>query len=413
MNETSRIVIVGAGHGGGNMAAALRQAGHGGEIVLIGDEPIVPYHRPPLSKAYMKGSAEIDALKLRPESWYESNGVELRLGQSAERIDPVARQVILSDSSAVAFDILVLATGARARRLAIPGADLNGIHHLRNLNDAARIRDGVRPGRRLAIVGGGYIGLEVAASAIAIGAQVVLLERETRILARVACEPLATFFDGYHRAKGVEIVADARVEGFEGREGHVSGIRLEDGRTIACDAALVGVGAVICDQLARDAGLTCETGGVMVDENARTSADGIYALGDMTWRPMPLYGGRRFRLESVPNAVEQGRRAAADILGKAPPAHEVPWFWSDQYDLKLQIVGVPFDSHRLIVRGSIDDAKFAIFHLSDAGRVLAVEAVNMAPEFIAGRTLVGEARAVAPDLLADTSVPIKQIVAAG
>ena len=413
MNETSRIVIIGAGHGGGNMVAALRQAGHGGEIVLIGDEPIVPYHRPPLSKAYMKGSAAIDSLKLRPESWYESNDVTLRLGTPASRIDVTARQAVLADGSTAAFDILVLATGSRARRLTIPGADLNGIHHLRNLDDAGRIRDAVQPGSRLAIVGGGYIGLEVAASAVALGANVVLIERERRILARVACEPLAAFFDSYHREKGVEILTDAQVEAFEGDDGQVRGIRLGDGSVVACDAVLVGVGATICDQLARDAGLDCDAGGVVVDENARTSIDGIYALGDMTWRPMPLYGGRRFRLESVPNAVEQGRRAAADILGKAPPAHEVPWFWSDQYDLKLQIVGVPFDSHRLIVRGSVADAKFAIFHLSDTDRVLAVEAVNMAQEFLAGRTLVGEARTVAPDLLADTSIPIKQIVADG
>ena len=411
MNETSRIVIIGAGHGGGNMVAALRRAKHAGEIVLIGDEPEVPYHRPPLSKAYMKGTAAFEAMKLRPESWYESNDVELRLGQAASHIDPAARTVTLAGGSPVANDILVLATGSRARRLTIPGADLDGIHHLRDLGDADRLRAAAQPGRRLAIVGGGYIGLEVAASAIALGAQVVLLERESRILARVACEPLAAFFDRYHRAKGVEIVTEAQVAAFEGRDGHVSGIRLGDGSVVACDAALVGVGAELCDQLAREAGLACAAGGVVVNENGRTSADGVYAIGDMTWRPMPLYGGRRFRLESVPNAVEQGRRASADILGVPQPAHEVPWFWSDQYDLKLQIVGVPFDSHRIVCRGAIDEAKFAIFHLSDAGRVLAVEAVNMAPEFMAGRTLVGEARVVAPELLGDTSVPIKEIVA--
>ena len=174
---------------------------------------------------------------------------------------------------------------------------------------------------------------------------------------------------------------------------------------------LVGVGAEISDGLARGAGLTCEAGGVVVDDVARTLQAGIYAIGDMTWRPMPLYGHRMFRLESVPNAAEQARRAAADMLGKAPPAHEVPWFWSDQYDLKLQIAGVPFDSHRLVVRGSIDDAKFAIFHLSDAGRVLAVEAVNMAQAFMGGRTLVGEARVVDDALLADVDVPMKAIVA--
>jgi 3-phenylpropionate/trans-cinnamate dioxygenase ferredoxin reductase subunit len=413
MNENARIVIIGAGHGGGNLTAALRQAGHAGEIVLIGDEAIVPYHRPPLSKAYLKGTATVDTLKLRPEIWYASQGIELRLGHTAVSVDPVARSVTLDDDAVLSYDLLVLATGSRARRLTIPGSDLAGILHLRDLADADRIRESVGPGKRLAIVGGGYIGLEAAASAITLGAQAVLLEREQRILARVACEPLAAFFDRYHRAKGLEIVTGAQVEGFEGRDGHIAGVRLGDGSLVECDAALVGVGAVICDQLARDAGLECVAGGVVVDDNGRTSTSNIYAIGDMTWRPMPLYAGRMFRLESVPNAVEQGRRVAADMLGKPGPAHEVPWFWSDQYDLKLQIVGVPFDSHRLVVRGSLPDAKFAIFHLSDVGRVLAVEAVNMAGEFMAGRTLVGEARVVDPELLADMSVPIKQIVQGG
>lgn len=412
-NLQARIVVVGGGHGGGNLVAALRQGGHEGEIVLISDEPIVPYHRPPLSKAYLKGSAEVDTLKLRPESWYDFNRVTLWLGITATAVDPEAQTVALSDGSALAYDILVLATGARARRLSIPGADLAGIHHLRDIRDADVIREAIGPGRRIAIVGGGYIGLEAAASTIALGGRPVLIEREHRILARVACEPLAAFFDGFHRARGAEIITGVQVESFEGRDGHVEAIRLADGTLVPCDAALVGVGAVICDQLARDAGLVCEAGGVVVDENARTSRPHVYAIGDMTWRPMPLYGGRMFRLESVPNAVEQGRRAAADILGKAPPAHEAPWFWSDQYDLKLQIVGVPFDSHRLVVRGSMEDARFAIFHLSDAGRVLAVEAVNMAQEFLAGRTLVVEGRVVDPALLADMSEPIKQIAQGG
>lgn len=405
----ARVVIVGAGHGGGNMATSLRQAGHEGPITLIGDEPIVPYHRPPLSKAYLKGTMTRDTLKLRPESWYESSGVTLRLGVAARAIDPAARTVTLADGSRLDYDVLVLATGSRARRLAIPGADLSGVHHLRSVTDAEAIRAALGPGKKLAIIGGGYVGLEAAASAIALGAQVTLIEREPRILARVACEPLAAFFDGYHRANGVEIITSALVEAFEGAS-VVSGVRLGDGRAIACDAVLVGVGAALNDGLAREAGLACEDGGVVVDEDARTSAPGIYAIGDMTWRPLPLYGGRMFRLESVPNAAEQAKRAAAAIVGKPAPPHEAPWFWSDQYDLKLQIVGVPFDSHRLVVRGAFDKAKFAIFHLSDTGQVLAVEAVNMAGAFMAGRTLVAEGRVVDPVQLADLDEPMKAIL---
>lgn len=410
-NEQARIVVVGAGHGGGNAAAALRQAGHKGEIVLIGDEPIVPYHRPPLSKGYLKGTAAMESLKLRPDSFYESAGISLRLGQRATAIDGEGRRVMLADGGSERFDLLLLATGSRARRLTIDGADLAGIHYLRSIADADAIRDAVGPGRRLAIIGGGYVGLEAAASALSLGARVVLLERETRILARVACEPLAAFFDSYHRAHGLDIRTEVGVDAFVGQEGHVAGVRLAGGEIVPCDAAIVGVGAEICDELAREAGLICERGGVVVDENARTSVPGVYAIGDMTWRPMPLYGGRMVRLESVPNALEQARRAAADIMGKAPPAHELPWFWSDQYDLKLQIAGVPFDSHRLVIRGSPEDKRFAIFHLAQDSRVLAVEAVNMAPEFMAGRTLVANGRPVDPARLADLSVPIKAIVA--
>jgi len=409
--SNAKIVIVGAGHGGGNAVAALRQMGHAGEIVLIGDEPIVPYHRPPLSKAYLKGTAAMDSLKLRPESFYETAAVTLRLGRRVTSVDPDARSVALDDGTAEPYDILILATGSRARRLAIPGTDLSGIHYLRSIGDADAIRDAVGPGRRLAIVGGGYVGLEAAASALSLGASVTLLEREDRILARVACAPLAAFFDRYHRAKGLEIRTQVQVEAFVGDGARVTGIRLADGEILPCDAAIVGVGAEICDELAREAGLTCERGGVVVDENARTSTPDVYAIGDMTWRPMPLYGGRMFRLESVPNALEQARRAAADIMGKPAPAHEVPWFWSDQYDLKLQIAGVPFDSHRLVIRGSVEEGSFAIFHLAEDGRILAVEAVNRGPDFMAGRTLVGDARVIDPERLTDVSIPLKEMAA--
>ena len=409
MSETARVVIIGAGHGGGNLCAALRQAGHTGPITLIGDEPHLPYHRPPLSKAYLKGEATLESLRLRPAEYFEKSAIELRLGTTATHVDAEARTVTLGDGAVLPFDVLVLATGSRARRLSIPGAELAGILHLRDLADADAIRTAVVPGSTLAIVGGGYIGLEVAASAIALGAKPILLEREDRILARVACEPLAAFFDQYHRAQGVDIRTGVRIAAFDGAD-RVTGIRLEDGSIIPCDAALVGVGAQLCDGLAREAGISCEAGGVVVDENARTSVPGVYAIGDMSWRPMPLYGDRMFRLESVPNAIEQGRRVAADIMGKPQPAHEVPWFWSDQYALKLQIAGVPFDSHRLVVRGSFEEAKFAIWHLSDANRVLAVEAVNMPGEFMAGRTLIGAGRTVDPGLLADMAVSIKDIV---
>lgn len=413
MNEDSRIVIVGAGHGGGNMCAALRQVGHRGEIVLVGDEPRVPYHRPPLSKAYLKGSAAADSLRLRPESWYTGNNIVLRLGETVAAIDRRIQRVVLASGEAIPYDLLVLATGARARRLALPGSDLANIVTLRDLSDAETLRTVVQPGRTLAIVGGGYVGLEAAASVIGMGAHAVLLEREARILQRVACEPLARFFHNYHASKGVRILTAAQVCGFVGEDGRVSGVALANGETIGCDAVLLGVGAEVRDELARAAGLACEPGGVVVDDVGRTSDNRIYAVGDATWRPLPLYESRMARLESVPNATEQAKRAAHDIVGKPQPAHEVPWFWSDQYDVKLQIAGIPFDTRHLVVRGTIDSAKFAIFHLTAENRVQAVEAVNLPQAFMAGRTLIADDRAVDPGQLADPDVPLKELVRRG
>ncbi|MFN3725929.1 MAG: NAD(P)/FAD-dependent oxidoreductase [Allosphingosinicella sp.] len=402
------IVIIGAGHGGGSLAANLRQFGHEGPILLLGDEPVAPYHRPPLSKAYLKGTAARESLLFRPDSFYTDQKIDLALGARAEFVDAAAHEVVLSDGRRLAYDKLVLATGSRARRVDVPGADLSGIYYLRDMADADRIRSELGAGRRLVIIGGGYIGLEAAASAIALGSEAVIVEREDRILARVACAELSAFFDGYHRAKGVEILTGRVVSALEGESGHVRAVLLADGSRIACDAVLVGIGAIACDELAVSAGLVCE-GGVVVDEEARTSDPDIYAIGDMTSRPLPLYGGRRFRLESVPNAVEQARRVAADITGRPQGPHEVPWFWSDQYELKLQIAGVPFDSRHLAVRGSVEDRKFAIFHLSDDNRVLAVEAVGMPAEFMAGRALVACRKAVPPDQITDLTISIKEI----
>lgn len=408
-NSMARIVIVGAGHGGGNMASSLRIAGHKGPILLFGDEPIVPYHRPPLSKAYMKGQATMESLKLRPDLWYETHHIELHLGRAVTSLDRAARTITTEDGISAEYDFLVLATGSRARRLPVPGADFPNVHHLRSIADADAIRDAIGQGRRLVVVGGGYVGLEAAASALALGAQVTLLERESRILARVACEPLAAFFDRVHREQGLEILTEVGVQEFIGTD-KAEGVRLADGRVLECDAILVGVGALICDDLARQAGLVCTEGGVHVDTEARTSDPAIYAIGDMTWRPMPLYGGRMFRLESVPNAAEQAKRVAHDIMGLPQPAHEVPWFWSDQYHLKLQIAGVPFDSEKLVIRGAMEEGKFAIYHLAADDRILAVEAVNMPTEFMSGRKLVEQARIIDPAILGDTTVPIKDIV---
>ncbi len=402
------IVIVGAGHAGGIAAMLLRQYGFGGDIALVGEETIAPYQRPPLSKAFLKGQMAADALKLKPDHYYQDQNIELKLGTPVIGIDRAAKTVAVAGLGNIHYDTLIIATGSRARKLAIPGNDLQGLHELRSVADAEGLKAALGPGRRLAIVGGGYIGLEVAASAIALGAQAVVVEREARVLARVACETLSNFFDAYHRARGVDILVDAQVAGFEGGDGTVDTVVLADGRRIECDAALIGVGAVPCDELARQAGLRCEQG-IVVDDAARTSDPAIFAIGDVTWRPMPLYD-RMFRLESVPNALEQAKQAVNAILDRLPPAPEVPWFWSDQYDLKLQIAGIPFDADRIVVRGSVDAAKFALFHLKGA-TIQAVEAVNAPAEFMAGKQLIGQRKAVDPAKLGDITIPMKEVVA--
>ena len=353
----TKVLIIGAGHAGGTAAALLRQYGHDGPVVLAGEEAAPPYQRPPLSKAWLKGEADLEALLLRPESFYVEQDIDLRTGVTATSIDPAGQTVTFADGTVEAYDALILATGSTARRLAIPGADRPDLLELRTLADAEKLKAALGPGKRLAVVGGGYVGLEAAASARALGAEAVVIERMDRVLARVASHTLSAFFTDYHRKHGVEILTSAEVTAFED-----AGVRLADGRLIEADAVLVGVGALACEGLARAAGLPC-LNGVVVDGEARTSDPAIWAIGDVTYRPVPVHGGAMHRLESVPNALEQAKQAASAIVGRPAPAAEVPWFWSDQYDLKLQIAGLPNDADRQVVRGDVAAGTFAVFHL--------------------------------------------------
>ena len=404
----TKVLIIGAGHAGGTAAALLRQYGYEGAIVLAGQETAPPYQRPPLSKAWLKGEADLEALLLRPESFYVEQDIDLRTGVIATAIDAAAKTVSFADGTVEPYDALILATGSTARRLALPGADRPDLLELRTLADAERLKAALAPGRRLAVVGGGYVGLEAAASARALGAEAVVIERMDRVLARVASETLSAFFTDYHRKHGVEILTSAEVTGFEGGDTG-TGVRLADGRLIAADAVLVGVGALACEELARTAGLTC-LNGVVVDGEARTSDPSIYAIGDVTYRPVPVHGGAMHRLESVPNALEQAKQAASAIVGRAAPTPETPWFWSDQYDLKLQIAGLPNGADRQVVRGDVAAASFAVFHLA-GDRIVCVEAVNAPAEFMAGRMMIGKATPVDARKLADTTVSMKAVAA--
>jgi 3-phenylpropionate/trans-cinnamate dioxygenase ferredoxin reductase subunit len=407
-DPAAHVAILGAGHAGGTAAALLRQYGHAGPITLIGEEPIPPYQRPPLSKAWLKGEADADSLALKPLEFYAEHAIDFRPGKRVERLERSAKLVHLDDGSTISYDLLVVATGARAIALPIPGADLRGVMFLRTAADAERLKAAVGPGKTLAVVGGGYIGLEVAASGRALGAEVVVLEREERLLARVACNTLSDFFKGYHESHGVTFELGASVTAFEGAAGHVAGVRLADGRTIACDAVVVGVGAVPNDEIARDAGLETARG-VVVDLAARTSDPNVFAIGDVSHRPMPIYD-RMFRMESVPNALEQAKQAAAAITGRPAPAGEVPWQWSDQYDLKLQIAGYAFDVDQVLVRGDPATAKFAVFHLK-GDRLQSVEAINSPPEFMMGKQLILSRRAVDTARLANPSISMKEVAA--
>ena len=398
----TKVLIIGAGHAGGSVAAFLRQYGHEGPIVLAGEEDAPPYQRPPLSKAWLKGEADLEALLLRPLSFYAEQTIDFRPSMVAVAVDPAAKTVVFEDGSSETYDILVLATGSMARKLPVPGGDHPDLLELRTMKDAERLKAVLGPGKRLAVVGGGYVGLEAAASARALGAEAVVIERAPRVLARVASETLSAFFTAQHRAHGVEILTDAEVVAVAR-----DGVSLAGGSVVRADAVLVGVGALACDALARSAGLTCDDG-VVVDLEARTSDPAIFAIGDMTRRPIPVHGGVHHRLESVPNALEQAKQAAAAIVGRAGPTPEVPWFWSDQYDVKLQIAGLPFEADRQVVRGDPTASGFAVFHLY-GDRIVCVEAVNAPPEFMAGKQLIAKATPVDVDKLADPAVSMKAV----
>jgi len=397
-------VIVGGGQAGFQVAASLREAGYAEPVIIVGDEPQLPYQRPPLSKTYLMGTLERERLFLKPEHFYTESQCELVLGVRAEAIDRSAKLVKLSGGRALAYDKLLLATGARVRRIRCPGSDLTGVHYLRGIDDVDALRSLLAKGKRLAIVGGGYIGLEVAAVAKKTGLDVTVFESLDRLMARAVSPPVSDFYATVHRAAGVEIMLGCNVEGFEG-DGRLEAVRA-GGKSYPADIVLVGIGIVPNVELAREAGLTCDDGVVVGPDCSCTNDPSVFAAGDCT-----RHIGREgvpIRLECVQNAIDQAKHAGFAIVGKPKPYQEVPWFWSDQYDLKLQIAGLARPGDELVLRGTPDTRKFAVFHLR-GGMVAAVEAVNAAPEYIVGRKLIAEGAKVAPARLADTTIPMKNI----
>ncbi len=399
-----RIVIVGAGQAAAQAIATLRAEGFSGSITLVGDEPYLPYQRPPLSKAYLMGTLERERLFLKPEAFYVESKCERILGVAATAVHRAEKTVELADGRKLPYDKLLLATGSRVRKIKCPGADLEGVHYLRGIADVDGLRAVFEPGKRLAIVGGGYIGLEVAAVAVKRDLDVTVFEAMNRLMARAVSVPVSDFYEKVHRDAGVKLKLHTGVEAFEGRT-RVEAVRA-GGESHPADIVLVGIGIVPNMELAMHAGLGCEDGIVVGLDTSCTGDDSIYAAGDCT-----RHIGREgvdIRLECVQNAIDQAKHAALAMVGKPKPYSEVPWFWSDQYDLKLQIAGLARATDHLVVRGKPETRKFATFHLRD-GVVSAVEAVNAAPEYLVGRKLIHEGAKVAPERLADLTIPMKNI----
>ena len=408
---SSTAIIIGAGHAGGELAIALRNEGWEGRILLLSDEQHLPYHRPPLSKAYLTGSVPQESLSIRPQAAYDRAGVEFFDGVRVERIERANRQLVLSDGSRLAYDKLAITTGGRPRQLPVANTEAAGrcanFHYLRTLDDVERIRAQMAAGKRLVIIGGGYIGLEVAAAAVAQGLQVTVLEAQPRVLQRVTAAELSAYYERKHREAGVEIRTNVQVADLEITDDAVTAVLCTDGSSLEADLVVVGIGLIANTELASEAGLDVDNG-ILVDEQARTSDPDIYAAGDCTNHPNPLLG-RRLRLESVPNALEQSRVAAAGMAGKPRSYASVPWFWSDQYELKLKMVGLAEGYEHLVLRGDPASDSFTAFYLKD-GKVLAADTVNRPQDFIAAKRLVAEGIAVTAEQLADDSQPLKALL---
>jgi 3-phenylpropionate/trans-cinnamate dioxygenase ferredoxin reductase subunit len=400
------ILIIGAGQAAAQAVQSLRAEGFAGPIRIFGDEPYAPYQRPPLSKKFLAGEIGYDRVELKGQDFYAQSGVETHWGTRVTEIDRKNKRILTADGREYPYGKLLLATGSRVRELNVPGFDLKGVHYLRNIDDVKAIQDHFREGAKMVVVGGGYIGLEVAAVAAKRGIDVTVLETADRVLARVVDPIVSQFYERVHREAGVKIETGVTVSGFEGTD-RITAVTSGEGKKYPCDFVVVGIGIIPNTALAVEAGLEVENG-IVVDEFCRTSDPDICAAGDCTSHPNAVYG-RRIRLESVHNAIEQGKTAAATLAGKEKPYDQVPWFWSDQYDLKLQIVGLSAGYTEAVVRGDPENSRsFAVFYLKD-GVLVAVDAVNRAPEFMMAKILTQKKEKLDPARIRDESIGVKEI----
>ncbi len=408
--DNADVVIVGTGHGGAQAAIALRQQGHEGTILMVGRDSEPPYERPPLSKEYLAGDKPFERIMIRPEKFWADKNIDLLLGKSVSEVDWMAHQVVLSDGTRIGYRKLIWAGGGDPRRLSCPGATLKGVHAVRDKRDVDAIMAELESGaKRFVVIGGGYIGLEAAAVLRKLDCDVTLLEALPRVLARVAGEELSRFVEAEHRAHGVDLRLDTAIESIEGDNGKVTGVKLSDGSVIPCDAVIVGIGIVpaVAPLIAAGA---AGSNGVDVDVYCRTTLDDIYAIGDCAAHANPFAGQAVIRLESVQNANDMANTVARAIMGDKQPYHALPWFWSNQYDLKLQTAGLSLDYDQTIVRGDPATSKFSVVYLKE-GRPIAFDCVNNTKDYVQGRKLIeNEIGEVDLEMLANPEVPLKELL---
>ncbi|WP_421989380.1 NAD(P)/FAD-dependent oxidoreductase [Qipengyuania sp.] len=402
------VVIVGSGHGGAQAAIALRQNGHEGSILMVSRDRNPPYERPPLSKEYLAGDKPFERIQIRPEQFWADKNIELRLGRNVNEVDPIAHELGLSDDTRITYRKLIWAGGGDARRLSCPGCDLAGIHYIRSRRDVDTLKEELAAGaRRAVIVGAGYIGLEAAAVLRKLGCAVTVVEMLDRVLARVAGPELSEFYAAYHREQGVDLRLSTGVETIEGKDGRVTGVLTDSGEKIACDVIIAGIGIVPAVGPLIAAG-AAGSNGVDVDAYGRTTLDDIYAIGDCASHANPYADNAVIRLESVQNANDMATCAAKAIMGDKQDYDAVPWFWSNQYDLRLQTVGVAIGYDATVLRGDPAAKKFSVVYLKE-GCVIALDCVNNTKDYVQGRKLVMDRAEIDPGLLADAEVQLKEM----